>query len=55
MDYFRGVNCRFCGLYFGDRCLLIYYRVILYFIGKGDKIWLNDNVLWIKDNGDIDL
>lgn len=55
MDHSRGVNCRLCGLHFGDRRSLIHHRVTSHLTGKGDKIWLNDNAPWIKDNGDIDL
>lgn len=53
--HFRGVNCRLCGLHFGDRRSLIHHRVTSHFTGKGDKIWSNENAPWIKDNGDIDL
>lgn len=55
MDHSRGVNCRLCGLHFGDRRSLIHHRVTSHLTGKGDKIWSNDNAPWIKDNGDIDL
>lgn len=53
--HFRGVNCRLCGLHFGDRRSLIHHRVTFHLTGKGDKIWSNENAPWIKDNGNIDL
>lgn len=53
--HFRGVNCRLCGLHFGDRRSLVHHRVTSHFTGKGDKIWSNENAPWIKDNGNIDL
>lgn len=53
--HFIGVNCRLCGLHFGDRHSLIHHRAKSHLTGKGDKIWSNENAPWIKDNGNIDL